>query len=214
MEWKHYWRNVVKRYQVIIKGWPDNIPFCNLSETSNSLSDLETFHRKWCCSGIYWKKLSAQELQELDLRCDHQIEQGEAEAPAPRRRRSDFGKKRSQSNTTGSSTQKKHKKSGKVISDAEDSEEESDGEGVRIQKKRRKSARQVTTTAGVEETAGRDHDNQSVAPADTCSRAAPANPPDVPTVPTSTQPTPSQSDSDNTTVLPSVSPAAITGSCA
>jgi hypothetical protein len=217
MEWKHYWRNVVKRYQVIIKGWPDNIPFRNLSESSNSLSDLKTLQRKWSCGGIYWKKLLAQELQELDLRHDHQIKQGEEEVPAPQHRCSDFGKKCSRSNTTGSSTQKKNKKSRKVISDAEDTEEELDGEGVHIQKKRCKSARQVTTTdmsADEEETAGKDHGDPSTAPADTCSCPAPANPPDVPTIPTATQPTPSQSDTDDTTGLPSASSAAITGSCA
>jgi hypothetical protein len=42
MEWKHYWRNVVRRHQVVIEGWPDAIPFRNLSETSNSLANLET----------------------------------------------------------------------------------------------------------------------------------------------------------------------------
>jgi hypothetical protein len=144
MEWKHYWQNIVKQYQVIIEGWPDNLPFCNLSETSNSLSDLETLYRKWCCSGIYWKKLSSQELQDLDLQHDYQIEQGEAEAPAPQCHHSDFGKKCSQSNGTGSSTQKKHKKSRKVISDEESSEEDRekdsdkedpDGEAARTQKR-------------------------------------------------------------------------------
>ena len=234
----------VKRYQVIIKGWPDNILFCNLSESSNSLSNLETLHQKWSCSGIYWKKLSSQELQELDLQRDHQIKHGEVEVPAPRRRCSNFGKKCSQSNTTGSSTQKKNKKSRKVIADAEDSKDESDGEGVRIQKKGHKSARRVTTTdisADEEETARKDHDDALAAPADTCSHPASANLPDVPTiptapdvptvpttpdvptvppttpdvhtVPTATQPTPLQSDIDDTTGLPSASPAAITGSC-
>ncbi|KAF8221452.1 hypothetical protein L208DRAFT_1327891 [Tricholoma matsutake] len=83
MEWKHYWQNVVKQCQVIIKGWPDNIPFHNLSETSISLSDLETLYQKWHCGGIYWKKLSSKELQDLDLQCNHQIEWVEAEASAP-----------------------------------------------------------------------------------------------------------------------------------
>ena len=94
MEWKHYWRNVVKRYQVIIEGWPDNIPFRNLSDVSNSLSDLEDLLRRWRCGTTYWKKLTARELQTLDLERDTQITNGEVDAPAPRRRRSDYGKKR------------------------------------------------------------------------------------------------------------------------
>ena len=215
-EWKHYWRNVVKRYQVIIKGWPDNIPFRNLSETSNSLSNLETLYRKWCCGRIYWKKLSSQELQDLDLQRNHQIEQGEAEAPAPRRRRSDFGKKRSRSKGTGSSTQKKHRKSRKIISDEEnseeDSEEDSDGEAARTQKRHRKPTERATTAgpSADEETAGQ-HRNPT-APADACSRSTITNPPVAPTVPNSTQPATSQPDNTTGIVL-SASPAAIAVSC-
>ena len=94
MEWKQYWRNVVKRYQVIVEGWPADIPFCNLSETSSALPDLENLLRKWRCGKIYWRKLSEAELNRLDLERDAQIENGELAAPTPRRRRSDYGKKR------------------------------------------------------------------------------------------------------------------------
>ncbi|KAG1797630.1 hypothetical protein EV424DRAFT_1292587, partial [Suillus variegatus] len=36
MQWTHYFRNVVQRYQVAIEGWPDNIPFTNLSQVSSA----------------------------------------------------------------------------------------------------------------------------------------------------------------------------------
>lgn len=94
MEWKYYWRNVVQRYQVVIEGWPDNIPFGNLSNYSNSLADLEALLRKWRCGSIYWKEITDHELQQLNKERDERIERGEIDAPVPRRRRSDYGKKR------------------------------------------------------------------------------------------------------------------------
>ncbi|RDB19669.1 hypothetical protein Hypma_013284 [Hypsizygus marmoreus] len=97
MEWKHYWRNVVKRYHVIIEDWPTTIPFRNLSEASSSLTELESLLRKWNCDKVYWKTLTESELAALDSTRDRRIEDGEIEAPAPRRRRSDFGKKRTRS---------------------------------------------------------------------------------------------------------------------
>jgi hypothetical protein len=93
MEWKHYWRNVVKRYHVIIEGWPDKIPFRNLSDASSPLPDLENLLRKWRNGKTYWKTLTEDEIKVLDLEHDAQIENGELDAPIPRRRRSDYGKK-------------------------------------------------------------------------------------------------------------------------
>ncbi|KAG6875862.1 hypothetical protein C0992_001988 [Termitomyces sp. T32_za158] len=95
MEWKHYWRNVVKRYLVVIEGWPPGIPFENLSSVSSSLTALEDLLRKWRCGTTYWKALSESEFNDLDTARDRQIEDGDITPPAPRRRRSDCGKKRS-----------------------------------------------------------------------------------------------------------------------
>ncbi|KAG6377665.1 hypothetical protein JVT61DRAFT_14430 [Boletus reticuloceps] len=47
MQWKYYFRNVVSRYKVAIKGWPDEVPFKNLSEVSCSLALLEMLYQKW-----------------------------------------------------------------------------------------------------------------------------------------------------------------------
>lgn len=114
MEWKHYWRNVVKRYHVMIEGWPSTIPFRNLSEASSSLSDLESLLRKWRCGTIHWKRLDESEFEALDATRDQQIENGEIDAPVARRRRSDFGKKRprSEANEQG----RRHRKLKKHIS--------------------------------------------------------------------------------------------------
>ncbi|KAF8229799.1 hypothetical protein L208DRAFT_1284721 [Tricholoma matsutake] len=96
MEWKNYWWNIVKRYQVIIKGWPNNIPFWNLCDTSSSLADLETLLQMWHCGTTYWKELTESELQALDLECDKQISNGEMDAPAAHHRCSNHGKKHPQ----------------------------------------------------------------------------------------------------------------------
>jgi hypothetical protein len=47
MHWANYLRNVVQHYQVVIKGWPANIPFINLSQALSALPDLEMIHQKW-----------------------------------------------------------------------------------------------------------------------------------------------------------------------
>ena len=94
MEWKTYWRNVVKHYWVKIEGWPPGIPFKNLSDGANTYDKLETLLRKWRCGAIYWKRITQEELDELDSEQDRQIESRDIEAPAPHRRRSDLGQKR------------------------------------------------------------------------------------------------------------------------
>ncbi|KAG1765460.1 hypothetical protein EV702DRAFT_937147, partial [Suillus placidus] len=41
MWWVHYGHNVVSHYQVIVKGWPDRIPFNNLSKAASGITALE-----------------------------------------------------------------------------------------------------------------------------------------------------------------------------
>jgi hypothetical protein len=99
MEWKTYWHNIVKRYRVKIEGWPSDIPFKNLSDSSSTYDKLETLLRKWRCGAIYWKKITQEELEELDCEHDRQIERGDIEVPAPHHRCSDLGQKRKRSGT-------------------------------------------------------------------------------------------------------------------
>jgi hypothetical protein len=96
MHWMNYWRNVVQRYQVAVEGWPDNIPFVNLSKVSSALPDLEMLLRKWKSGGIYWKELDDDEYQELRVDHDEKIESGKI-IESRRRTRSDKGKKRARS---------------------------------------------------------------------------------------------------------------------
>jgi hypothetical protein len=77
MQWKYYWQNMVKRHHVIIEGWPENIPFHNLSEAATSLSDLENLLWKWCSETMYWKDICDDNLDALDHEHDAQIESGE-----------------------------------------------------------------------------------------------------------------------------------------
>src|SRR6266581_6350793 len=118
MEWKHYWRNVVKRHMVIIEGWPVNIPFHNLSEASNSLTELEMLLRKWHCGKVYWREITETEFQDLDHDWDNQIESGELEGPTPRRHCSDRGKKCLHMSNAGGS----QKKSGRMAVNSDEEE--------------------------------------------------------------------------------------------
>jgi len=55
MEWKHYWWKVVACHKVRIEGWPDSIPFKNLSEASSSLPELKMLLERWEDGRTRWK---------------------------------------------------------------------------------------------------------------------------------------------------------------
>lgn len=130
MQWKLYWRNVVARYRVIIKGWPEGIRFKNLSDATSSLQDLEVLLRKWKAGKIFWRKLTDEEFNTMDADRNKDIENGKIDDPGRRRRRSDFGKKRTQqANAHQSSDQADHSGS-------------SDEDTSRVKKKRQSKRRQ------------------------------------------------------------------------
>ncbi|KAF8436345.1 hypothetical protein L210DRAFT_3648115 [Boletus edulis BED1] len=93
MQWKYYFRNVVMRHKVMIKGWPSTIPFANLSDMSSSYSQLEMLLQKWESGAISWEVVSDEELETLREERNIQIEAGEIEDPL-HRPRADKGTKR------------------------------------------------------------------------------------------------------------------------
>ena len=94
MRWKFYWRDVVERYRVVIKGWPDNIPFANLSVVSSGVPALETLLRKLESGAIYWQSISEEEFADLTKQRNTDIENGVVAVPDSRKQRSDKGTKR------------------------------------------------------------------------------------------------------------------------
>ncbi|KAI5987053.1 hypothetical protein EDD15DRAFT_2145848, partial [Pisolithus albus] len=91
MQWSAYFARVVSRYLVIVDGWPDNIPFVNLSSVSSSLPQLERLLNKWETGEIQWKRITQQELSRMQDERRTQLETGQAIEPK-RRTRSDKGK--------------------------------------------------------------------------------------------------------------------------
>ncbi|KAL4077484.1 hypothetical protein J3A83DRAFT_4087980, partial [Scleroderma citrinum] len=65
MQWAHYFHNIIACYLVTIEGWPNCIPFTNLSTVSSALLDLEMLLRMWESGSIYWKQLSEEEYEAL-----------------------------------------------------------------------------------------------------------------------------------------------------
>ena len=63
MQWIDYFHNVIAQYHVVVAGWPDNIPFENLSKASNSLTQLEGLLQKWEDGVIYWKTISEEQVK-------------------------------------------------------------------------------------------------------------------------------------------------------
>ncbi|KAG0699235.1 hypothetical protein DFH29DRAFT_769150, partial [Suillus ampliporus] len=113
MHWVNYFRNVVQRYQVVIEGWPANIPFVNLSQASSALPDLEMICRKWESRAICWREIDDEEFQQLLEEHNEKLESGEI-TDHRRWTRSDKGKKRAQS-TDGSGRRKKTYKSTETV---------------------------------------------------------------------------------------------------
>jgi len=122
MQWAYYWRNVVRRHQVCIEGWPEKHPFKNLSEISIPITDLEDILRQLRAGRIYWRKLTDEEFNELDEQREADILAGNIKEPA-RRRRSDYGKKRPRNKNASDGNQgpaKKHRSRSIIDTDDED----------------------------------------------------------------------------------------------
>ena len=94
MRWKFYWRDVVERYRVVIKGWPNNIPFANLSVVSSGVPTLETLLRKLESGAIHWQSISEEEYEDLNKQRIIDIENGVVAVPDSCKKRSDKGTKR------------------------------------------------------------------------------------------------------------------------
>jgi len=49
----------------MIEGWPDNIPFKNLSEASSALHELKSLLEQWQDGRIHWKQLTDEEAEHM-----------------------------------------------------------------------------------------------------------------------------------------------------
>jgi hypothetical protein len=94
MSWKYYWRDIVRKHRVIIRGWPANIPFANLSDISSALPTLEALLRKWEQGTVFWESISDEAFKDLNEQRDVDIESGVMDEPGPRKERKDKGTKR------------------------------------------------------------------------------------------------------------------------
>ncbi|KIJ59500.1 hypothetical protein HYDPIDRAFT_33108 [Hydnomerulius pinastri MD-312] len=92
MQWTLYFWNFIQCYMVTVIGWPDSIPFVNLSSVSSMLSQLEMLLCKWEMGTIYWKTLSKEEYNELRQKRNKGLKSGEL-PEALRHTHSDKGKK-------------------------------------------------------------------------------------------------------------------------
>jgi hypothetical protein len=128
MQWAHYFRNIVERYQVIIVGWPDNIPFVNLSQASSALPELQKLFDMWETGITHWKTLTDEEFAKLHEERNAKLKSGEI-SETTRRTRSDRGKKRERPTTTindGNATRRKKYKSMETIEDSDKENDDAD----------------------------------------------------------------------------------------
>jgi len=78
MHWPTYWKDIVARYHVVIQGWPQDVPFRNLSDVSN-LGKLEQLLRGWQNGDIYFRRISDAEFAALSAERAAREESGEGE---------------------------------------------------------------------------------------------------------------------------------------
>ncbi|KDQ49652.1 hypothetical protein JAAARDRAFT_143106 [Jaapia argillacea MUCL 33604] len=107
MKWTQYWRDIVVKYRVVIHGWPDDIPFGNLSDVVKTLHEYESLTRKWQKGKITFRTLTEQEFAAMDEKRQQQVENGEIDEPALRKTRSDKGRKRTRSGNRNEGSRKK-----------------------------------------------------------------------------------------------------------
>ncbi|KAG1722922.1 uncharacterized protein EDB91DRAFT_1240165 [Suillus paluster] len=120
MQWTHFFRNIVKHYSVVVEGWPEQIPFINLSTASSSLTDLEILLWKWHSGLISWKRITPEQLEDMEKDRDKDLENGTI-VEKRRRVRSDKGKKRCRDSDDNAQRRKKMHKSAETIpSDSEE----------------------------------------------------------------------------------------------
>ena len=136
MEYKLYHENVVQRHRVVHVGWPQNIPFKNLSECSSSLQELQNFLKKLDDGKTYWDTnhtITEKELNNLKDERQKQMDDGKIAPRAPRRCHSDYGKKRKQgvplsedkeSEAAGKQKRRKYKSAPIIESDDEAEDED------------------------------------------------------------------------------------------
>ncbi|KAG2337990.1 hypothetical protein BDR05DRAFT_1004609 [Suillus weaverae] len=132
MQWIHYFRNIVQRYQVIIVGWPDNIPFVNLSKVSSSLSELERLFNMWDTHITCWKTLSDEEFAKLYEERNEELKSGQIE-DIRRRTRSDKGKKRKRPAATNNKDKNTARKKYKSVETIDNNDKENDEDNHRGQ---------------------------------------------------------------------------------
>ncbi|CCM02665.1 uncharacterized protein FIBRA_04769 [Fibroporia radiculosa] len=75
MHYATYWRDIVVRYRVMIDGWPQDIPFKNLSNISNN-GILDRLLQGWQSGGIHFRRISDAEFASL---CANATTGGETE---------------------------------------------------------------------------------------------------------------------------------------
>lgn len=118
MHLANYWWSVVQRYLVVIEGWPDNIPFINLSNVSSALPDLQMLLDKWEVGEIYWRHLEESEYKKLHQERREKVSNGKV-VDKCRQTRSDKGKKHEQPSDASAHHRKAYKSAATVVSDDE-----------------------------------------------------------------------------------------------
>ncbi|KAI0041101.1 hypothetical protein FA95DRAFT_1576557 [Auriscalpium vulgare] len=95
MEWRHYWDHMVRDRGIMIVGWPHAVvPFCNLSEGTNSIRKLRLLLEHWKTGKTYFQVLSPKKHAAVRRKLQELIADGSIALPPPRKARSDRGKDR------------------------------------------------------------------------------------------------------------------------
>ena len=83
----------IQHHKIIIKGWPNAIPFKNLSKGLGALMELENLLEMWQIDMTYWKAITEDKLQVLENKCQQEIDVGNILALVEHCRHSNYGQR-------------------------------------------------------------------------------------------------------------------------
>jgi hypothetical protein len=76
----------------MVEGWPDSVPFVNLSQASSALPELDRLFWSWKSGATCWKTLMDEEFEKILQEHNDKLDHGEIDNHR-RWTRSDKGKK-------------------------------------------------------------------------------------------------------------------------
>lgn len=152
MAYVNFHERIVAKHMVRLVGWPDDMKFVAPGNSGASLNDFLNLLKLVQSGDLRFEKITEEELRVLDQENQEAIREGRVAAPKTRKRRSDAGQPRKDTEPRKRRKTAKGRQNIEREEDDEDDEEDDDGEdeGTRRNSDGRRQ-RRVCSNARIEE---------------------------------------------------------------